>query len=166
MVILFTFTTSSGRIYSEMQLKITFAAIIFMSAGNFPGKWCRKVGKILVVDNQFGVRRLLVETLLEDLHEIQMAENAEEALLLFLVFKPNLILMDMNIINGIEILEKIRVLDRLVPVIMMTDYGDTHNMEQAKELGILYYMDKPFDLFELRERVKKIFNSSGISTQG
>ena len=37
-------------------------------------------------------------------------------------------------------------------------------VEQAKDLGILCYMAKPFDLFELRERVKEILNSSGIST--
>jgi two-component system response regulator (stage 0 sporulation protein F) len=43
---------------------------------------------------------------------------------------------------------------------MMTAYGDTQNMEQANELGILYYMGKPFDLFELRERVREILTVS------
>ena len=46
----------------------------------------------------------------------------------------------------------------------MTGYADPHNMEQAKELEILCYMAKPFDLFELRERVKEIF--SGIIAEG
>ncbi|MDP4126266.1 MAG: response regulator, partial [Bacillota bacterium] len=34
------------------------------------------------------------------------------------------------------------------------------NMEQAKDLGILYYIGKPFDLFELRERVDKILKKA------
>ena len=45
-------------------------------------------------------------------------------------------------------------------------YGDdAHSLEQAKEFGILCYIAKPFDLFELRERVNEILNSSGISNK-
>lgn len=47
----------------------------------------------------------------------------------------------------------------MVFAIMMTGYEDPHNIEQAQELGILCYMAKPFDLFELREQVKEILNS-------
>lgn len=116
------------------------------------------VAKILVVDDQLGVRRLLFETFREDQHEVEMAANGEEAVELLKSFKPNLILMDMKMpgMNGIETLRQIRSLDRQVGVIMMTAYGDAQNMEQAKELGILHYLGKPFDLFELRERVREI----------
>ena len=126
------------------------------------------MGKILVVDNQFGVRRLLVETFREDQHEVEMAANELETLKLLMTFEPDLIVMDMEMpgTNGLETLEKIRILGCRVAVIMMTSGDDLHNMEQAKELGILCYVPKPFDLFELRERVKEIFNSSGIITKG
>ena len=118
------------------------------------------MGKILVVDDQFGVRRLLFETFHED-HEVQMAKNGEEAIQLFMAFQPDIILMDMKIpvMNGLETLEKIRASGSRVDVIMMTNYGDIQNMEQAKDLGILYYINKPFDVFELRKRVKEILNS-------
>ncbi|SPF56009.1 sporulation initiation phosphotransferase F [Candidatus Desulfosporosinus infrequens] len=114
--------------------------------------------KILVVDDQLGVRRLLFETFKEDQHEVEMAANGVEALRLLKSFEPELILMDMKMpgMNGLETLGQIRALDSQVGVIMMTAYGDTQNMEQAKDLGILHYMAKPFDLFELRERVKMI----------
>ncbi|HUS89315.1 MAG TPA: response regulator [Desulfosporosinus sp.] len=120
------------------------------------------MAKILVVDDQFGVRRLLFETFREDQHEVEMAANGAEALQLLIAFEPDLILMDMKMpgMNGLETLGQIRALDRRVDVIMMTAYGDTQNMEQAKELGILYYMAKPFDLFELRERVREILTVS------
>jgi len=126
------------------------------------------MGKILVVDNHFGIRRLLFDAFQEDQHEVKMAANGLEALKLFMALEPDLIVMAMKMpgMNGLETLEKIRSLDCRVAVIMMKDYGDPQNMEQAKELGILYYMDKPFDLFELREQVKEIFNSSGIITKG
>ena len=120
------------------------------------------MGKILVVDDQFGVRRLLFEAFQEDQHEVEMAANGKEALQLLISFEPDLILMDMKMpgMNGIETLRQIRDLDHRIDVIMMTAYGDTQNMEQAKDLGILYYMGKPFDLFELRERVREIFKMS------
>jgi len=116
------------------------------------------VGKILVVDDQFGVRRLLCETFREDHHEVEMAANGAEELQLLTAFQPDLILMDMKMpgMNGIETIGKFRELGCHVDVIMMTAYGDNKNMGQAKELGILYYMAKPFDLIELRERVRKI----------
>ena len=120
------------------------------------------MGKILVVDDQFGVRRLLFETFREDQHEVEMAANGAEALQLLITFQPDLILMDMKMpgMNGIETLGKIRALDRRVKVIMMTAYGDTQNMKQAKDLGILHFMGKPFDLFELRARVREILTVS------
>lgn len=116
------------------------------------------MAKILIVDDQLGVRRLLFETFREEQHTVEMAANGMEAIELLKSFEPDLILLDMKMpgMNGIETLEKIRSMNRGVSVIMMTAYGDTHNMEQAKELGILYYMGKPFDLFELRERVRGI----------
>ena len=91
-----------------------------------------------------------------------MAANGVEALQLLKTFEPELILMDMKMpgMNGLETLGQIRTLDQRVVVIMMTAYGDTQNMEQAKDLGILFYMGKPFDLFELRERVREILTGA------
>ena len=118
------------------------------------------MSKILVVDDQVIVQRLLIETFQEDQHEVETATNGAEALKVFVNFEPDLILMDMKMpgMNGIEILEQIRALDSLVTVIMMTSYGDPPNMKPSKDLGILYFIDKPFDLFELRKRVREILN--------
>ena len=128
------------------------------------GKGCGIVGKILVVDDQFGIRRLLVEAFREDQHEVEMAANGVEALKLFVAFEPDLILMDIKMpgMNGIETLERIRALDRQVAVIMMSANRDPRNIDKSKDLGIHCYIAKPFDLYELRERVKDILNSSGV----
>ncbi len=125
------------------------------------------MSRILVVDDQFGVRRMLVDAFRVDQHEVEMAENGTEALRLFISFEPDLILLDMKMpgMDGIDTLKQIRALDRRAPVIMMTAYGEPQNMEQANDLGIHYFMNKPFNLFGLRERVREILNSSGIITQ-
>lgn len=116
------------------------------------------MSKVLVVDDQLGVRRLLYETFREDQHEVEMAGNGKEALQILEKFDPDLILMDMKMpgMNGIDTLRQIRSFNKEVGVIMMTAYGDAQNMEQARDLGVLYYMSKPFDLFEMRDRVREI----------
>lgn len=116
------------------------------------------MANVLVVDDQLGVRRLLFETFREEGHRVEMAANGNEALQILKDFHPELILMDMKMpeLNGLDTLRQIRTFDNKVAVIMMTAYGDAPNMEQAHELGVTYYMSKPFDLFDLRDRVREI----------
>jgi len=127
------------------------------------------MGKILVVDDQFGVRSLLVSILREDGHKVGVAANVTEALKVSIAFDPDLILLDMKLsgMNGIETLEKIRAINCRAAVIMMTGNGDDpKNIKQSKDLGILLYMVKPFDLFELRVQVIEILNNLGITSKG
>lgn len=122
------------------------------------------MAKILVVDDKYGVRRMLLETFREEQHEVEVAENGAEALRIFIASEPNLILMDLKMpgMNGIETLRQIRALDCQVDVIMMTAYEGIQNMAQTHDLGILYYVSKPFDLYDLRERVREILNGEGV----
>jgi two-component system response regulator (stage 0 sporulation protein F) len=66
--------------------------------------------------------------------------------------------MDMKMpeMNGIDTLKEIRISNKDVKVIMMTAYGDAQIMERAKEQGVDHYISKPFDLFELRDYVRKL----------
>lgn len=115
-----------------------------------------------MVDDQLGVRRLLFETFREAEYDVKMAANGTEAIELTEEFCPDLILMDMKMpgMSGIETLRQIRSQNLSTRVIMMTAYGDVHNVEQAKELGVIYYLTKPFDLFELREKVAEILKQT------
>jgi len=120
------------------------------------------MANILVVDDQMGVRRLLFETFKEDGHQVRMAGNGNEALRSLGEFQPDLIIMDMKMpeMNGIDTLKEIRTFDNKVKVIMMTAYGDAQIMEKAKEQGVEHYINKPFDLFELRDYVRKLLECS------
>lgn len=119
------------------------------------------MAKILVVDDQYGVRRMLRETFREENYEVEIAKNGADALRLFIDFEPNLILLDIKMsgMDGIETLRQIRALDRPVDVIMITAYRDTQKMNQAQDLGILEYMIKPFHLPKLIERVSDILKA-------
>ena len=126
------------------------------------------MSNILVVDDQFGVRSLLQSIFNDDGHEVKMAASGEQAIQLLNSFEPDLIVLDMKmpVMNGVETLVKIRALNSDVAVIMLSGYGDKQAIEQVNDLGISYYMAKPFDLFELRKRVKETLNGSGLSTKG
>jgi two-component system response regulator (stage 0 sporulation protein F) len=71
------------------------------------------------------------------------------------------ILLDVKMpgMNGMETLNEIRKIDRNVPVVMMTAYGELEIMEEAQNKGVKHQISKPFDLNELRALVKGILET-------
>lgn len=114
--------------------------------------------KLLVVDDQMGVRRLLYEAFSVEGYEVEMAANGHEALEKVKLAMPDLILMDMKMpgMNGLQTLQEIKKINDAVVVIMMTAYGELEIVAEAVKLGIKEYVTKPFDINELRETVKKL----------
>lgn len=114
--------------------------------------------KILIVDDQKGIRRLLTEVFLEYGYEIEACGNGGKALEIIPAFKPDLIIMDVKMpgMNGIDVLKKIRETDNETKVIMMTAYGDQHYINQAEALGVERFIIKPFDLNDLKKQVGEI----------
>lgn len=114
--------------------------------------------KLLIVDDQKGIRRLLTEVFLEYGYEIESCANGIKALELIPEFQPDLIIMDVKMpgMNGIDVLRKIRETDKELKVIMMTAYGDQHYVNQAEALGVARFIIKPFDLNELKKQVGEI----------
>lgn len=113
--------------------------------------------KILIVDDQMGVRRLLYEAFKETGYDVDMAASGQEAILKVKESAPALILMDMKMpgMNGLEALKEIKKIRQEVAVIIMTAYGELEIVAQAMKLGVKEYITKPFDLNELTLLVKK-----------
>lgn len=116
--------------------------------------------KLLIVDDQKGIRRLLTEVFLEYGYEIESCGNGIKALEMIPEFKPDLIIMDVKMpgMNGIDVLKKLRETDKDSRVIMMTAYGDQHYVNQAETLGVARFIIKPFDLNELKAQVEEILH--------
>ena len=114
--------------------------------------------KLLIVDDQRGIRRLLTEVFLEYGYEIESCSNGIKTLETIPEFDPDLIIMDVKMpgMNGIDVLKKIRETDSERKVIMMTAYGDQHYVNQAEALGVARFIIKPFDLNELKTQVSEI----------
>ncbi|GAB6159057.1 response regulator [Desulfotomaculum varum] len=113
---------------------------------------------VLIIDDQPGVRRLLLEALAEEGWRVKTASSGAEGLQMLAAWRPSLVLLDMKMpgMNGVETLQEIRRLDRNLPVVMMSAYGDMEVMEQTRHLEVAHYLSKPFDLNEVRLLVKAI----------
>jgi two-component system, response regulator, stage 0 sporulation protein F len=117
--------------------------------------------KILIVDDQYGIRVLLQEVLGKEDYLIFQAPNGQTALEIVRKEKPDLVLLDMKIpgMDGLEILRHIRTIEPETKVIMMTAYGELDLIKEASVLGALTHFTKPFDIDELRECVKQYLKS-------
>lgn len=117
-------------------------------------------GKILIVDDQFGIRILLNEVFQKEGYKTFQAANGNQALEIVTRELPDLVLLDMKIpgMDGIEILKRMKKLNQDIRVIIMTAYGELDMIQEAKDLGALTHFAKPFDIDDLREAVKKYIN--------
>ncbi|WP_260678679.1 response regulator [Planococcus salinarum] len=115
---------------------------------------------ILIVDDQPGIRMLLEEVFSKEGFQTLTAGSGREALKVFDVERPDLVLLDMKIpgMDGIEILKRMKQERVEIQVVMMTAYGELNLIEEAKTWGAVRHFTKPFDVFELRETVKKLLD--------
>ncbi|KIN37567.1 hypothetical protein B4073_3687 [Bacillus subtilis] len=113
--------------------------------------------KILIVDDQYGIRILLNEVFNKEGYQTFQAANGLQALAIVTKERPDLVLLDMKIpgMDGIEILKRMKVIDENIRVIIMTAYGELDMIQESKELGVLTHFAKPFDIDEIRDAVKK-----------
>ncbi|PYZ92472.1 two-component system response regulator [Salipaludibacillus keqinensis] len=117
--------------------------------------------KLLIVDDQFGIRVLLKEVFEKDGYETYDASNGVQALSIIEEHNPDLVLLDMKIpgMDGLEILREIRKKELTTNVIMMTAYGELEMINEAKKLGAIAHFAKPFDIDEVRNKIRDFFQS-------
>lgn len=117
--------------------------------------------KILIVDDQFGIRVLLKEVFEKDGYETFDASNGNQALAIIKDESPDLVLLDMKIpgMDGLEILKEIRERNLETNVIMMTAYGELEMINAAKNLGAVAHFAKPFDIDEVKNNIRQYLDS-------
>ncbi|USL45108.1 response regulator [Priestia megaterium] len=113
--------------------------------------------KILIVDDQYGIRILLTEVLQKEGYTTFQAANGFQAIDITKEQAPDLVLLDMKIpgMDGIEILKRLKQHDETIKVIIMTAYGELDMIQEAKDLGALTHFARPFDIDEIRKVVRE-----------
>lgn len=115
--------------------------------------------KVLIVDDQYGIRVLLYEVFGKEGYQTFQAANGKQALDIVKKESPDLVVLDMKIpgMDGLEILKEVKKIDTNIKVIMMTAYGELDMIKEATELGAITHFTKPFDIDELRLAVRSQF---------
>jgi two-component system, OmpR family, KDP operon response regulator KdpE len=111
--------------------------------------------KILVIDDEPPIRKLLRMGLSTQGYEISEAPNGEKSLEL-LAQKPDLIILDLGLpdMQGLELLRMIRARNERVPIVVLSSRGDEAGKVQALDLGADDYVTKPFGMDELLARMR------------
>lgn len=119
--------------------------------------------KILIVDDEAHIRRLIQRTL-EDLEdqgvELIAADNGQDALNLIVEEKPTLVFLDVMLpkMNGFDVCQRVKQEFGLsdVFIIMLTAKGQEYDRQRGEEAGANIYMTKPFDPDTLVEKVIEV----------
>ena len=121
--------------------------------------------KILIVDDEAGVRELLKDALKLAGFDTHVANDGMSALTALRSFIPDIMIIDINmpLMDGFELVERLRKNGNDVPVLMLSARADRVDVTRGLTLGADDYVVKPFGLEELVLRLKAILRRSQLS---
>jgi DNA-binding NtrC family response regulator len=114
------------------------------------------MARILVVDDEVGIRELLSEILYDEGHTIELAENAAQARAARLRGRPDLVLLDiwMPDTDGVTLLKEWSATGLLdMPVIMMSGHATIDTAVEATKIGAIDFLEKPITLQRLLKTI-------------
>jgi DNA-binding NtrC family response regulator len=113
--------------------------------------------KILVVDDEKKMRRLMEMMLKDEGYDAILASHGEEAISKIKHDFPDLIITDMKMpgISSIELIKKFKIINNSIPIIIMTAYGTIQTAVEAMKQGVSDYILKPFDMENMKLTISK-----------
>jgi len=126
------------------------------------------MARILVVDDEMGIRELLNEILTDEGHTVYAAESAIQARTIREQMRPDLVLLDiwMPDTDGITLLKEWSKTGQLtMPVVMMSGHATIDTAVEATRIGALNFLEKPIALQKLLKTVSKALESSPKYTE-
>jgi len=125
------------------------------------------MAKILVIDDQKGIRNTLKDVLEYEHHEVSLAENGLQGLELFEAEKHEVVLCDIKMpeMDGIEVLDRIVKSNPDVPVIMISGHGNIDTAVDAIKKGAYDFIEKPLDLNRLLVSIRNAIEKKDLVTE-
>ncbi len=121
--------------------------------------------RILAVDDDPGLLRLLTIRLRAEHYEVEAVESGAAALSAASRFRPDLVITDLRMddLDGIGLLKELQVRYPGLKVIILTAHGTIPDAVQATQMGAFGFLTKPVDKQELLDQVQKALRISGFS---
>ncbi len=119
---------------------------------------------ILVVDDEILTLNNLKKVLEKEDYEVLVANAGETALEIFEKYKPQLVLLDLMLpgISGLEVLRRIKELERETIVIMMSAYEILEKAVESMKLGAYDYLLKPFKVNDLKNTIRRALETLSL----
>ena len=124
----------------------------------------RRPPRILVVDDDPGLLRLLTIRLRSQKYEVEPAENAAKALAAVTRFRPDLVITDLRMaeMDGIALLHELQRRWPSLNVIMLTAHGTIPDAVKATQSGAYAFLTKPVEKEQLLAEVRRALKTSGF----
>jgi two-component system nitrogen regulation response regulator NtrX len=103
--------------------------------------------RVLVVDDEKGVREALKQVLEFEEFDVQTCSSGHDALRAYAEFRPHLVLLDVKMqgMDGLETLKRLRAQDPHAQVVMISGHGTIQTAVEATQLGAYDFLEKPLD---------------------
>jgi len=123
-------------------------------------------GRILLVDDDPGLLRLLSIRLRAERYDVEAVESAAEALAALSRFRPDLVISDLRMesMDGIALLKEIQRQRPGLCVLLLTAHGTIPDAVEATQSGAFGFLTKPVDKQQLLEYVERAMKVSGLPT--
>ena len=124
------------------------------------------MSKLLIIDDERGIRNSLREILADEGHEVDVAENGKQGLEMATAKAYDLIFSDIKMpeMDGIELLSALKQGEDAIdtPIVMITGHGDVETAVQALKLGAYDFLLKPLDLNRILITTKNALESKSL----
>ena len=119
------------------------------------------MAKLLVIDDEEGIRNLLDTLLRRKGYDVVLADDGRKGLVLFRRERPDVVVLDLKMpeMDGVMVLQQIRSVDLTQPVIILTGAGTPEREQQVRALGVTEFVEKEFSLHCLGDALKRLLKT-------
>ena len=142
---------------------------LFCNFAAFFRKKVQNMAKIIIIDDERGIRNTLREILADEGHEVEVAENGKQGLEMAQAKAYDLIFSDIKMpeMDGLELLKALKEGEETAetPVVMISGHGDVETAVQALKMGAYDFLLKPLDLNRILITTKNALESKNLKQE-
>ena len=125
------------------------------------------MARILVVDDEDGIRKVLRQLLEYEGHEVRAATSGGEALTVYPEFRPDIVFLDVKMarMDGLEVLARLREQDPSAIVVMISGHGTIETAVEATRRGAYDFLEKPLDTDRILLTIRNALQQRGLEQE-